>query len=463
MKNQKKNIVYILFIALALCICLTPFVCMTFAKTDATPENRRLAAFPSVKKKDGSPNIGVMSDLGAYFEDHFAFRNQIVAADGTLQSLFGVCASDSVVKGNRDWLYYTSSVPDFQRTNLLSDKAIRNAAHNLELTQELLSERDIAFLVTVAPNKNSLYPSEMPYYLLPGSGDSNADRLSSALKEYGVHYVDLFAAFRDTDETLYLKRDSHWNEKGAVLAYDTILSAAGKPHDPYDDVAVLRTKTEVGDLGKMAYSVAAPAEWNASFDVPFSFRFTTDGSDVEDAYLSTECEDGSGSLLMFRDSFGNTLLPYFAQSFEKCVFSKATPYTVEKYVGQSRPDTVIIEKVERNLRDFAFQAPVIAAAPVKEIQIDSTTQGGFKISSAPCAADPELLEITGTVFADDYDGILLKINNKYYKAFLVSADGSDNGFAIYLPKSETIPDSVELFLSVSGRVYAVENGGGDAK
>ena len=463
MKNQKKNIVSILFIALAFCICLTPFLCMTFAKTDATPENRRLAAFPSVKKKDGSLNIGIMSDLGAYFEDHFAFRNQIVAADGTLQSMFGVCASDSVVKGTHDWLYYTSSVPDYQRTNLLSDKAIRNAAHNLKLTQNLLSQRNIAFLVTIAPNKNSLYPSQMPYYLLPGDGDSNADNLSAKLKEVGVNYADLFAAFRETDETLYLKRDSHWNEKGAVLAYDTILSAAGKPHDPYNDVPVFRTKTEVGDLGKMAYSVAAPAEWNDSFDIPFSYSFTSTGSDVEDAYLSTECKEGSGSLLMFRDSFGNTLLPYFAQSYMNCVFSKATPYTVEKYITEEHPDTVIIEKVERNLGDFAFQAPVLAASPMEEPQIAGTTDGGFTVSCVPCLADPELLEITGSVFADDYDGVILKIDNACYEAFLISTDETDDGFSLYLPKSETIADGVELFLSMSGKVYAFKNSGGDAK
>ena len=96
MKN-KKNLLKIAYIALALLICVIPFACMTFARTDTTTENKRLKAFPRLKTEDGW-NVDILSDLGGYFEDHFAFRNEYVTAMALIESaLFGVSSDDGVV------------------------------------------------------------------------------------------------------------------------------------------------------------------------------------------------------------------------------------------------------------------------------------------------------------------------------------------------------------------------------
>ena len=156
MKN-KKNVYKIAYTVLALLICVLPFACMTFARTDATTENKRLKEFPRLKTEEGF-NVDFLSDLGGYFEDHFAFRNRIVAADGVTQSLFGVSTAEGVIKGTEGWLYYTSSAPDYQRLNVFSDRAAKNAAQNLWLTQFYVESQGAKFVLAVAPNKNSLYP-----------------------------------------------------------------------------------------------------------------------------------------------------------------------------------------------------------------------------------------------------------------------------------------------------------------
>lgn len=46
----------------------------------------------------------------------------------------------------------------------MSDRALFNTRHNLEITQNYLTEMNVKFLFTVAPNKNTLYSENMPYY-----------------------------------------------------------------------------------------------------------------------------------------------------------------------------------------------------------------------------------------------------------------------------------------------------------
>lgn len=454
MKN-KKNLPKIAYIALALLICVIPFACMTFARTDTTTENKRLKAFPQLKTEEGF-NVDFLSELGAYFEDHFAFRNQIVAADGVTQGLFGVSTAEGVIKGTDGWLYYTSSAPDYQRLNVFTDRAAKNAAQNLRLTQDYVESQGAAFLLTVAPNKNALYPEHMPYYYPAGKGDSSIEKLTPLLEEYEVNYADLFALFRSQDETLYLMRDSHWNNKGALLAYNAIAQAAGMAHETYADAAVTRIKDEIGDLGKMAYSVAAQPEWNYRYDIGETYTYVTPTKSVEDALIITENEGANGTLLMFRDSFGNTLLPFFAQNSGKAVFTKTVPYLLDLYMGTYQPDTVIAEKVERNLGDFAKNPPVFPAPATVLRDTPVPSAEGCTVSTAVTEYDTRFTAVSGTLdTALDYDAVYVVTGGLAYRAFTVSTDNGDNGYLAYLPQGTAEGADVEIRISADGQLYTL--------
>ena len=60
-------------------VCLTPLVGMGLTKEEASSENRTLSAFPDLKTEEGL-NVNWLSDAGDYFQDHFAFRNELVTA-----------------------------------------------------------------------------------------------------------------------------------------------------------------------------------------------------------------------------------------------------------------------------------------------------------------------------------------------------------------------------------------------
>lgn len=464
---MRNKIEMIIFIVVCFLLCLIPFVGMTVARTDITTENKTLASLPKLRE-DGKLNIEYLQELGNYFEDHFAFKNLLVTADSNIQSkIFGVSNMDTVITGKNGWLYYKDTLDDYLGQNTLSDRAIYNIANNLSIIQRYVEEKGAKFLFTAAPNKNSLYGENMPYYYNKKVSDiNNLALLKPQLEKAEITYADLFSQFKSQSEILYLKRDSHWNNKGAVLAYNTILDALEIDHENYESIGSVRTKDYYGDLNKMIYPLGAEPEWNYEYQYDSSFVYETDTESVEDAWIQTSNKDGEGTLLMFRDSFGNTLLPLMAEVFEKGYFSKGVPYQIESYMNDYKPDTVIVEKVERNISDFAFEPPIMTGPSVELQEKTEEISTETTIMLEECGYDAEFWEISGRI-DDDYAGSNVKVYVKVisdndtdiYEAFTVSDEDSDNGYLLYIPKDLLVTDSaqIDVLVEEDDAIYSVKS------
>lgn len=463
MKNKLSGVV---FIVVCLLICGIPFICMTFAKTDKTTENKRLSEVPDIVKEDGF-NYNYLKDLGAYFGDRFAFRNEMVNADSIIQSdVFGTSNMSTVVKGTDGWLYYTDSLNDYLGKDTMSSRGIYNVAHNLEMIQEYVNSRGADFVFTIPPNKNSLYGENMPYYYQKKvSENKNIKSLTPLLKSKNIKYTDLFSLFNKQDEKLYLMRDSHWNNKGALLAYNKIMDKLNLPHNDYQTAKVSRDETEIGDLNKMLYPLSAKPEWNYYYDNK-DYKHNSRKKSVEDPWIETESKGENGTLLMFRDSFGNTLLPFFAGEFKKAYFDKASPYFIEANMDSCKPDCVVIEKVERNIDELASAPPIMTGMMVeldsdqKDVNSKATT-----LNVSPSKSDASYLEISGNVEkkfiktnTDIYINVIVNGEKNTYRAFNVSDEKGDNGFVLHLPKdtlsSPRVP--VEVVLDTNGKLTKVK-------
>lgn len=464
-----KNTGRICYVVLCFFICIVPFAGMLVNRTDTTTENKELAAFPNLKK-DGKWNVDFMQEMGLYFEDHFAFRPELVTADAKIQSgIFQVSNVDTVTVGTDGWLYYTSTVKDYLGQEVMSQREIANAAHNLSLAQQYVQEKGAKFLLTVAPNKNSLYGENMPYYFQRKADNvRNIDLLEREMEKYDISYTNLFSLFAKQDEVLYLKRDSHWNNKGAVLVYDALLNQLEMEHDRYETTKSIRQKNAYGDLNKMLYPLAAEPEWNYSYQKKDAYSYKTDTKSVEDAWIETENKAGSGSLLMFRDSFGNTLLPFMANTFSQGYFSKGIPQNIAGYMETYQPDVVILEKVERNISEFAKEPPIIEC-PVTEIDGEAEkAESDTSLNMKESENNADYWEISGTlapsVCKEDVQ-IYVRITHgeeqNIYETLSVTNENTDYGYRLYLPKEKFSEDKIELEVIVGSEaeyksVQAVE-------
>ena len=448
--KQKNRAGHIFYLTVVLFLCLMPLLAIWLPTGNGTVENRTLAALPIPFNEEGF-HWNYLQEMGEYFNDHFAFRSELVTLDALIRtSVFGVSPVSDVIAGENGWLYYTATLDDFQHNNPVSDRILFNIAHNLSLMQQYTESLGVEFLFTVAPNKNSLYGENMPQKLqYQFSAESDMERLLFWLEKEQVNYVDLFSLFREQDEILYYQRDSHWNQKGAVMVYNTLLDTCGKPHETYENHLTQITNDFYGDLNQLLFPAGARPETDIRYTGGSTWTYSQ-GETVEDSLIITECEGGSQTLLMYRDSFGNSLIPFLSEEFSQAIYSKNVPYTMTD-IAAYWPDLLIVERVERHLPTLDKVPPLMSAPETAldgvRISVDSYTtinlskEGSYwKITGI---ADMEYLSTDSRIFMEITDADSTKI----YEAFCTSLadDGlSDYGFTLYISEIMVSGDSLNL-------------------
>ncbi|MDR1016408.1 MAG: hypothetical protein LBL67_02905 [Coriobacteriales bacterium] len=349
-RKRHRRVFKVLFLVIVAALLTVPSLGMLVAPTTSSPEKRDLTNFS-------------WGDLGGWFDDHFALRNQLISANARLEAgALGTSSSDQVVCGKDGWLYYAGTLSDYVQTDPLSNADLKKIAENLKAFQDQCDAQGAAFAFMLAPDKASLYPEHMPYYYLRGTGASNASRLKPFLDAAGVTYVDLSAL-----QLSYFKTDTHWNNVGALMAMQAATAKLGLHSSVVWPTSFTTRADHVGDLAQMLYPAGAAPEDDyylkgvndgpALTGADWRYR-SSDPSPGEEAYEAGRIQTsgkGEAHLVVYRDSFGNAMLPYLASITKSAYFSKMTPYE-PGLIAQTGADYVIVEKAERNLKDLVDPA-----------------------------------------------------------------------------------------------------------
>jgi len=373
MRMKKKIRGAQIFMAIFLALCLLPTLGMLIFGESEAGANEILASAPKLKNRDGSFNREVLSDFADYINDRFFLRQEAITGWNAVNTaLLKDSPAQNVIPGKDGWLYYADTLPDYSRSAPLSERELYSAARILALAHEYAESRGCAFVFTLCPNKNSLYDEHMPAYPRM-EGESNAERFAAALAEQGVNYLDLFAVFKAQSETLYFATDSHWNAKGAALGADAMLEAVGKEGGWFAG-GFAEGERHKGDLYDMLYPAGGKTEVDQRSLLPLTYTYESSYRAPTDITIQTANAAESGSLLMFRDSFGNNSFPYLAQRFGKALFSRSSSYDLSR-IDECGADAVICELVERNISYIWRYLPVFPAAE-REFDTAGSVPGG---------------------------------------------------------------------------------------
>ena len=439
-----KKFGYIGFIALMLALCLIPSLGMLVSEPEEAGANEVLALMPELQDTEGNWNTQYLTQLKDYAEDHFFLRQSMISAWSSLNvELLRTSISDGVILGSEDWLYYEGTLKDYTGTGLLSDREIHSAARNLALVKEYAEGQGARFLFTVAPNKNSLYPEHMPSVTV-FSAERNADRLAAALEEQGVAYLDLFAVLGEEDDTLYFTRDSHWNSKGAALGADAVNAALGRRSSYYQGPFTAQP-VHLSDLYEMLFPTGGWLEDDQVYGGELVFEYEAPIRSAENITIMT-AKDGDGSLLMFRDSFGNLLYPYLADSFGSALFSRSTDYRLD-FIAQRSADCVVVELVERNLNYLVENVPQMPA-PRRETRSASGLDGSVALTVEPSDYVPDCVRVSGALRTepDTASDLYLLTGEGCYEAFQLS----EGRFSLFVPETALAVGELAILFEVGG-------------
>lgn len=459
-----KKISVIIFAGLFLAICLFPALTLGHSSDAGQSEKAESNTFPKLVENK-TVNTSFFSEFDTWVTRNMGFRSSFIDANAHLRAiLFSESSEDDVIVGSGGWLYYADTVKDYENEATLSVRNANNIAAALKMMQDYCEQNGAKFVFTVAPNKNTVYGANMPDRYTVSDGEDNLALLTGALSVRGVNYADLVEAISKEPEVLYQKRDSHWTYRGALVAYRAVVKELETGADLFPNLTFSVRHDWDADLVNMLYTDAEDTDEQKYPDIEFTYE-TKGVVTSSEALTITAYGNGEGKLLMFRDSFGNTMWPYFAETTGESEFSRVVPYRLDRVVTDGFTE-VVLEIVERNLENLAERAPVMEAP---ETELYDVLAADLSDYGETGYRKPEygMLHVYGTVpeeiLGEDYEVILItKTGNSvkrylafpiYEKELLGSDTLGDNGYSAYLPTEAVGASEMSIVVISNGVTY----------
>lgn len=266
-----------------------------------------------------------------------------------------------------------------------------------------------------------------------------------------INYINLYEVFDNESDMLYHKQDSHWNNMGAAIVQQNILDNIGKEYVPFSHGEYYYVDDYIGDLDESLHPLTSYPEKEYVFDRMFTFKYGEGLKDVTEVNIYTTNESKKGSVLMFRDSFGNTLIPFMAEEFAKGYFTKNVPYRMDLV---KEYDLCVLEIVERNLDTFQKSAPIMDA-PYRTLEgnVDKYNSDKITINLSQCGKYTKISGVLDQNYVDDDSYIYIMLSNDsttyIYEAFpLYEQDISnvtcDYGYVLYLDYNNILHGEYEV-------------------
>ncbi len=430
---MKKRIFQITYISLFLLICTLPLFTMLLPQKNTLLENRVLSSMPQLFKGH-LLNTNFTNEFNTYFSENFGLRPYLVTAYSKLNyNLFKVSVNEKVIPGKNDWLYFNETLKDYTGDSKLSSETLEQLYRILYLQQEYLNQYGIKFIFTIAPNKNSIYGEFMPLNYINKSDESNLQLINEYFSDKELNYINLYEALKkeksalpnESDITIYHKKDTHWNNYGAKIAYNELMQEVKKQlpdyyYNDYSNLNFIKKSDWKGDLEVMLFPTAKHEDDQYYFNIDKSFAYTRPLRSYEDLSIISNSDANSYRLFMFRDSFANALIQFISNNFGYAHYSRIYPIDYNIVLNDA-PNIAILEIVERNISSLLEQAPIMPAPErtelkrvqpktVKDIEVVVKTEDsgdyikiyGFANSSASYSLKNKTIYVKITSASDEY-------------------------------------------------------------
>lgn len=338
-----------LFVPLALTIAGT--------RIGSTDENRVASDRPPLGLRELF-DAETYVELDGYLSDRFSLRGVAIRLNARLNDLVWKGDSGEVRRGRDGWLYYVGSFDALCGADASPEEAVQHLDRFVRTTLG----RGARVRVAVAPAKTSVYPEHLSETLAHdatcamGARDRITEALAAPSRDWNV---DLYGPLRDakaaTTADIYLARDTHWSELGAVVFVEELVTSLEPGLWDAGDI-VVGSQQFVPDLTRLLgvpQEVTAPdveirrpgvrtsqiEERPVDGTFPIRrFRSTTDGPGLV-----------VGRTVMVHDSFAvpafDLLAPYFSDiTYVHWDVLQATDDAARLLEGA---DTVLVEVAER--------------------------------------------------------------------------------------------------------------------
>ncbi len=306
------------------------FLPMSHVNTDeiSTRENRALARWQPLFIKDEGVNLGFGRAFDNWFNDRFLMRDSFIAIHDKKYLLSKNWRTQKVVKGKDGWLFLGTkdAIDSYTNSILFSQDELKKIADYLNSINDYCEKNGKKFYFIVAPDKAKVYNEYYTDLIKPQGKISRVDQLSEYLQANSK--VKLIYPLEELQkqkekEYVYFKQDTHWGFYGAYFAYLQLMNDMKKD---FEDIPIYKINNYdyvefSGDLNAMLPDVLK-VETDTKYITPVfdNTNFNCTKPIQEKDVVNCVNENQTKNLLVFRDSFSNSLIPYLGSSFKNSMF-----------------------------------------------------------------------------------------------------------------------------------------------
>ena len=334
---------------------------LTPDRTFSETENRYLQQLPSISAKEVFSG-GFSSDFETYINDQFWNRDGWTG----LKTLTGL----ALLKKDNGRVYFGRDGCLFEKTEAYDQKLLDR---NIEAVKNFIRRTESSYpslrcAVMLIPTASEIYPEKLPPYApVPDQRNVIGKIEKAAGKETVIDPTDELAARKD--KQLYYRTDHHWTSDGAYAAYIAWAEHMGLtpvPPDSWLDKTVsdnfrgtLYSKAGLRSLPPDSIKIYIPTEPN-----PCTVSWEGGGLDglYDPSYLekkdkysyfiggnhplatvTTGIKNGK-TLLLIKDSYANSMVPFLAEHYEKIILADPRYYkkSISELLEAEKTDDLLI-------------------------------------------------------------------------------------------------------------------------
>ncbi|MBQ6542018.1 MAG: hypothetical protein IJL73_06020 [Lachnospiraceae bacterium] len=352
----------ILFTILFLSLLLIPLAFTNYKPNQISEiDNAYLPEMDWSKKKDIRQRI---ADMDNWLNMRIGFRTESLDLYQQINDrLFHILEHPTYMYGKDDWIYFKSSIKNYQHLNL-NEKWADDFAGYLRQFNDISKSRGIDFYYLLIPDKETVYPE----YYREGINVNGATSLTDqVLKALDQHQLDWFYAY---DTLVHAKKEmlvanqkydaGHWNENGAFASIQAFIEHLRQKHSEIPSLQINEF-----NIGKIHQDSLLVSRFRIDEDVPdyelkvsmekgsfdgFALHLPENDTVYKRRYINKNGKD-LPKLLVFMDSYLMLHEKFFYSHFSEITFIHRNqvlgPVTFEAFIDSFQPDIVIYENPVR--------------------------------------------------------------------------------------------------------------------
>lgn len=363
-RDSKIGIHAVFIVSVFLAILFIPLV---GEKESKSLEKRTLAEFPEWRWS----NVWTFfKGYQAYFDDRFAFRNEIINAHGKMKyEIFQSNAlTNKVNKGKDGWLFLNEQEYIDPISTPFTEKELQQFHYNLVVITKWFEKHEIKYYFTIPPVKPRIYPEKLSPYLSVALNFSKIKQLNDYLvKKSTYHFIDYRSELLKgkNNQQLYYKGDTHWNLFGAFIGYTKIINTIAQdfpqitPHQ-IENFTEHKYQMSTGDLDRLlGYKKSSTTQsfFTLKDTADAVLKYSSHPETHTNGFEEWEMPVKTNGLKAFviRDSFTEQLKIFLNSNFDRSVYAWMQQIPVKK-IAKEKPDIVLHEMLER-FTDFYLELP----------------------------------------------------------------------------------------------------------